>query len=120
MEYLVILFKLIVGLSIINVWLFRSSKSTPWRGGEAQNLKAEFETYGLSEGVMKLVGTVKVFLSVLLILSIWFSFFQPYVAYGIAILMLGAIGMHFKINDSLKKSFPAFLFLVLSLLTVHL
>lgn len=120
METIIILLKFIVGLSIINVWLFRSSKSTVWRGGDAASLKAEFENYGLSENVMKVVGTVKVVLSVLLILSVWFPIFQPYAAYGIAVLMIGAIGMHLKINDPIKKSFPAFLFLVLSLLTVYL
>jgi hypothetical protein len=36
-------------------------------------------------------------------------------AYGIAILMTGAVSMHFKIGDPLKKSLPAFTFLVLSL-----
>tara|TARA_R110000868_G_scaffold134104_4_gene345988 strand:- start:319 stop:681 length:363 start_codon:yes stop_codon:yes gene_type:complete len=120
MEYLIILLKFIIGLSIINVWLFRTSKSSQWRGGEASNLKAEFEAYGLSKDTMKLVGTVKVALSVLLILSIWFPFFQPYAAYGISILMLGAIAMHFKIKDPIKKSFPAFTFLILSLLTIYL
>ena len=98
MEYLIILLKFIIGLSIINVWLFRTSKSSQWRGGEASNLKAEFEAYGLSKDTMKLVGTV----------------------YGISILMLGAIAMHFKIKDPIKKSFPAFTFLILSLLTIYL
>lgn len=120
MEYFVILLKLIVGLSILNVWLFRSSKSTQWRGGEASNLKAEFEAYGLSKDLMNLIGTIKVALSILLILSIWFPLFQPYAAYGISILMLGAIAMHIKIKDPIKKSFPAVTFLVLSILTVYL
>lgn len=120
MDYLIIALKLIVGLSILNVWLFRSSKSTQWRGGAANSLKDEFKAYGLSKDIMNLVGTVKVALSILLILSIWLPFFQPYAAYGIVILMLGAIAMHIKIKDPLKKSFPAILFLVLSLLTVYL
>jgi hypothetical protein len=30
------------------------------------------------------------------------------------VLMIGAIGMHIKVNDELKRSLPAFLMLVMS------
>jgi len=115
MEYLIIALKLIVGLSILNVWLVRSKKSTQWRGGEANNIVEEFKAYGLPIWFMWTVGTLKVALAILLLVSIIYSQIEPIAAFGIAFLMLGAVFMHMKIGDPLKKSFPAFTFLVFSL-----
>ncbi|MBP3193540.1 DoxX family protein [Natronogracilivirga saccharolytica] len=115
MEYLMIVLKLIVGLSILNVWLVRSKKSTSWRGGDANNIEEEFKAYGLPVWFMWVVGSIKVVLALLLLISIYYSQFEAIAAYGIAILMLGAVSMHIKIGDPLKKSFPAFTFLVISL-----
>lgn len=116
MEYLFIALKLIVGLSILNVWLLRGKKSTQWRGGNADNIKEEFKAYGLPVWFMYTVGTLKVILAVMLISSIYYPGLESIAAYGIAILMLGAVSMHFKIGDPIKKAFPSFLFLVLSLI----
>ncbi|MDZ7718915.1 MAG: DoxX family protein [Balneolaceae bacterium] len=115
MEYIIIALKLIVGLSILNVWLVRSKKSTAWRGGDADNIVEEFKAYGLPVWFMWLVGSVKVVLALLLLVSIFYAQFEAIAAYGIAILMLGAVSMHVKIGDPFKKSLPAFTFLVLSL-----
>ena len=115
MEYFIIALKLIVGLSILNVWLLRSKKRTPWRGGNAASIEEEFKTYGLPVGVMWVVGSVKVALALLLLASVYYTQLASYAAYGIAFLMLGAVSMHIKIGDPLKKSFPAFTFLVMSL-----
>jgi len=49
MEYAEIALKLIIGLSILNVWLVRSKKSTAWRGGDANNIAEEFQAYGLPD-----------------------------------------------------------------------
>ena len=38
-----------VGLTVINVWLFRAAKSTSFRGGNASNLMEEFAVYGLED-----------------------------------------------------------------------
>jgi hypothetical protein len=116
MEYVIIAIKAIVGLSILNVWLLRGSKSTQWRGGDASSLREEFEAYGLPAWFMYTVGTLKVILAVLLLASIFYPGLEAIAAYGIAILMLGAVSMHVKIGDPIKKSFPAFTFLVLSLI----
>lgn len=118
MDYLSIVLKCIVGLSILNVWLLRKGQSTPWRGGNATSLKEEFMHYGLSESTMKMVGTVKCLLAVALLVSIFLPILEMYSALGIAIMMLGAIGMHLKVGDPIKKSFPAFLFLALSIIIV--
>lgn len=116
MEILMITLKLIVGLSILNVWLVRSKKSTAWRGGDAKNIEEEFKNYGLPVWFMYTVGAAKVGLAILLIVSIFYPQLEAIVAYGIAFLMLGAVLMHIKISDPLKKSLPAFTFLVLSLM----
>ena len=118
MEYsliLLIALKIIVGLSILNVWLARSKKSTDWRGGDADNIAEEFKAYGLPVWFMWVVGSLKVGLALLLLISILYQQFEAIAAYGIAFLMLGAISMHLKIGDPLKKYLPAFSLLVLSL-----
>lgn len=120
MDYLLIALKLIVGISILNVWLLRFSKKSPFRGGEASNMKEEFAAYNLPENFMLLIGVSKVSLAVGLIASIWFSQLEFYCAIGIAALMLGAVAMHLKIRDPLKKSMPALAFLVLSIIIVLL
>jgi hypothetical protein len=115
MGYLIIVLKLVVGLSILNVWLFRSGKKTQWRGGNAGNLEEEFKAYGLSKSFMWTIGGVKILLALALLTSIWYPALEIYAAYGIAFLMLGAVSMHIKVKDPVKKSIPAFTFLVLSL-----
>jgi hypothetical protein len=115
MEYLIIALKLIVGISILNVWLFRSGKETQWRGGDAGNLEEEFKAYGLPKWFMWAIGGLKILLAVGLLVSIYYAELEIYAAYGIAFLMFGAVGMHIKVKDPIKKSFPAFTFLVLSL-----
>jgi hypothetical protein len=114
MEYIEMTLKLIIGLSVLNVWLLRAGKATPWRGGNAKNMKEEFATYGLPTWFMSVIGAIKVLLSIGLIASIWYPTLELYAAGGIGLLMLGAVAMHIKVNDPIKKSFPAALFLVLS------
>ena len=74
----------IVGLTVINVWLFRSGKSTSYRGGDASNLMEEFEVYGLGDYFMT-IGIIKVSLAVLLLLSIYFNKLKLISSLGIAI-----------------------------------
>lgn len=116
MEYLFIAIKLIVGLSILNVWLVRSKKATEWRGGNANNIVEEFKAYGLPVWFMWAIGSAKVALAALLLVSIFYPQVEAFAAYGIAFLMFGAVSMHIKIGDPIKKSFPAFSFLILSLI----
>lgn len=119
-QYLDIILKLIVSLSILNVWLLRANKASTYRGGKAQNIKQEFEAYGLSENTMKAVGFVKCLLAVLLLVSIVYQPIEMIAVAGICIMMAGAIFMHFKINDPAMKAMPAALFLVLTALTIVL
>lgn len=115
MNYLIILLKAVVALSLINVWLLQFNKATKWRGGNAQNMIEEFRTYGLSATVCYVIGFFKVSLSLLLLASIYFIEVENIAAAGLALLLAGSIAMHIRIKDPIMKSFPAALFLVMSL-----
>jgi len=108
----------IVGLTVINVWLFRSGKSTSYRGGDASNLMEEFEVYGLGDYFMT-IGIIKVSLAVLLLLSIYFNKLKLISSLGIAIMMLVAVYMHFSVGDELIKSMPASVMLVSCLIIAY-
>ena len=107
-----------VGLTVINVWLFRSNKSTSYRGGDATNLMEEFAVYGL-EDYFLLIGIIKVSLAIILILSLYFSKLRFFASFGIAIMMLVAIFMHISVGDELLKSLPATTMLISSLIIAY-
>ncbi|WP_299257692.1 DoxX family protein [uncultured Aquimarina sp.] len=113
MNYVIIVMQAVVGLSILNVWLIQNKRATKWRGGNASNIIEEFQVYGLPTWFCYFIGTLKVILAVLLIMSIWYPMLKETAALGLATLLLGSIAMHFKIKDPLYKSFPAFLFFVM-------
>lgn len=118
MEWVKIVIQVVIAASIFNVWILRYGKPTNWRGGTAKNMKEEFEAYGLPEWFMKLIGFLKLALSVLLIAGIFVPALVKPAAIGMAVLMLGAIAMHIKVKDPLIKSIPAFTFLVLSIILI--
>jgi len=113
MNYIIIAMQVIVGLSILNVWLIQNKKATKWRGGNACTIVEEFEVYGLPAWSCYVIGGLKVILAILLIASIWYPLLKEPSALGLALLLLGSVFMHYKIKDPLYKSFPAFLFLVM-------
>ena len=120
MEYIRNIAQLIIALGILNVWLLRFNKATVYRGGGAKNMKQEFATYGLPVWFMWFVGGLKVLLALSLLVSFWRPELMRPAAIGMAILMLGAVGMHIKIGDALKKTTPALSVLILSLLVAFL
>ena len=107
-----------VGLTIINVWLFRASRSTSFRGGNATNLLEEFTVYGL-EDYFLIIGIVKVSLAIVLILSLYYSKLRLFASLGISIMMLVAVYMHISVGDELIKSLPASSLLISSLLIAY-
>lgn len=116
MNSVVMVIQVIIALGIFNVWLLRYRKATGWRGGNARNLKEEFDVYGLPGWFMRLVGFLKLLFAALLIAGTWFPPVTKPAAFGMAILMLGAVSMHVKVKDPWKRSLPAFLMLALSLI----
>ena len=118
--YIIIALKIIVGISIINVWLIQPNKPSKWRGGDATTIIEEFNVYGLSKTFYKVVFVVKVGLAILLLASIKYDFLTLYSSLGLAALLLGSIAMHIKVKDALFKSFPAFLFMAMNLIIAYL
>ena len=111
MKVLSKILSVVVGLTVINVWLFRTGKSTSYRGGNASSLIEEFEVYGLSDYFLT-IGIIKVGLAILLILSLYFQKLRLISASGIGLMMLVAIFMHFSVGDELIKSMPASVMLI--------
>jgi uncharacterized membrane protein YphA (DoxX/SURF4 family) len=94
-------------LWILNVWFNRFNKDTGYRGGDAKNMKEEFAAYGLSENTMYAVGAAKVGLAgMLLVGHVEPRLVRP-ASIGLAAFMLGAIGMHIKVGDPVKRYLPA-------------
>ena len=119
-DYILIILKVIVGLSILNVWLVQPKKATKWRGGNAKTLIEEFEVYGLSKTVCYVIGFFKVSLALILLASIKFENLTLIGSIGLAVLLLGSVIMHIKVKDELFKSFPALLFIVMNLVIIFL
>ncbi len=94
-------------LWILNVWLHRFNKDTGYRGGDATNMKEEFEEYGLSESTMYAVGAAKVSLAGLMLAGLVAPRVSRPASIGLAMFMLGAIGMHIKVGDPVKRYLPA-------------
>jgi uncharacterized membrane protein YphA (DoxX/SURF4 family) len=113
MDTAVVIIQAVVALGIFNVWILRFGKPTDWRGGAAANMKEEFQVYGLPGWSVQIVGFLKLLFAVCLIAGIWFQPLTRPAALGLAVLMLGAVVMHIKVKDPLKKSLPALTILVL-------
>jgi hypothetical protein len=107
--------QLVVGIGLLNVWLVRPRSATAYRGGEASSLREEFAVYGLPGPAFLAVGALKITSAVILIAGVWLSALPVTVAAGvIAVLMVGALAMHLKVRDPLKRSVPAAMMLVMS------
>ena len=118
MDTLVPLAQIALAIGLINVWLLRRGRSTAWRGGEAATLKEEFLVYGLPTWCMAVVGTFKLICAALLLVGIWVPLATVPAAIGLGVLMLGAVAMHAKVSDPLRKSLPALSMLALCLIVI--
>ncbi len=94
-------------LWILNVWFNRFNKDTGYRGGDATNMKEEFHEYGLSEQQMYVVGAAKVGLAGLLLAGHAAPRLVRPASIGLAGFMVGAIAMHLKVGDPVKRYIPA-------------
>lgn len=108
------LFQAIIALGLLNVWLIRFNKSTAYRGGEARTLLEEFAVYGLPAWFCYFVGVLKISAAIALLLGFIFPKLVLPAAGLIVVLMIGAVAMHFKVKDSIKKAVPASAMLVMS------
>jgi len=94
-------------LWILNVWFNRFNKDTGYRGGDAKNMKEEFAAYGMSENTMYAIGAAKVGLAGMLLVGHAEPRLVRPASIGLAAFMLGAIGMHIKVGDPVKRYLPA-------------
>lgn len=113
-------FQVIIAIGLLNVWLFRASQSTPYRGGSAESMREEFAVYGLPAFMMYAVGTLKVLISLSMIAGIWLPFLVLPSATVLILLMLGAFSMHLKVKDPLVKAVPSLLMLGMAIAVVIL
>lgn len=114
MEHLQTVLQIIVSLGLLNVWLLRCSKKSPYRGKGAANMRDEFAAYGLPAWAMWVTGTLKITIAIALIAGIWIPFLIQPAALVLIVLMLGALAMHFKVKDPIKASIPALAMLVMA------
>jgi hypothetical protein len=120
MDWLLLASKVIIALGLLNVWLLRAHRPTAWRGLDAQNMREEFAAYGLPSWALIVVGFLKVGLALLLLASLrWTELGRPSAA-AVAVLMAGAVAMHLKVGDPLKKSVPALVLLGLCGIVIFL
>lgn len=120
MKYLKELLMLVVSLLVLNVWLFRLNKETIYRGGDALNMIEEFAVYGLSETMFYIIGALKVLSATGLLVGFFYKKTIVPCASIMAVLMCGAIVMHFRVDDEAIKFLPAGLMLVSSLAIIYL
>lgn len=106
--------QVVIALGLLNVWLVRARSATAYRGGDAKSLQEEFAAYGLPPFFFYLVGALKVGSAILLVAGIWYPSLVLPAAAVVAVLMVGALAMHVKVQDPAIKSLPAFLMLLMS------
>ena len=113
MIFLQNLLQVIAALGIFNVWLLRFGQDTKYRGGKASNMSEEFVAYSLPPVAVYIVGSLKIISAVGLLAGIFLQSLVIPSAILLAALMIGAVGMHFKIKDSFRKFIPALIMLTL-------
>lgn len=118
MDILVIVCQIIVALGLFNVWLLRRDKATAYRGGSSDNMEEEFATYGLPSGFMWLICVLKLAIAVALLAGIFLPELVVPSAGLLVTLMLGALIMHARAGDPIKKSLPAAGVLALSVIVL--
>lgn len=111
-NYISIILQVVIGLGILNVWFLRAGKSTPYRGGNAGTLKDEFAAYGLPGWAFYVIGVLKVGAAIALLAGIWFPVLVFPAAAVMAVLMLGAAGMHLKVKDPFNRWIPSLVLFV--------
>ena len=97
--------QIVIAISVINVWVFRFD-----------NIVKEFKQYGLSDTIRNIVGAIKISLSTLLVVGIFYEDVILVSSLSMAFLMICAQIAHIKVRNPLMKYVPSFILLLLSLL----
>ncbi len=116
MNSIIVFLQLFVAFGLLNVWVIRSNQETPYRGSNSRSLKNEFTAYGLPLWSFYAIGFLKITSALLLLLGLWIPFLVFPSAFVISLLMVGALCMHIKVRDPVKKSLPALIMLFFSII----
>lgn len=106
--------QVVLALGLLNVWLLRPNKATGYRGGTARNLKEEFAAYGLPDSMFYIVGGLKLAAAAALLAGLWMPKLALAAAVTLIVLMAGAVAMHLKVKDPVKRYIPALAMLAMS------
>ena len=115
MDSITVLLQLFVAFGLLNVWVIRSNHETPYRGSNGSSLKSEFAAYGLPLWSFYVIGFIKISSALLLLLGLWLPFLVFPSALVISLMMVGALCMHIKVRDPVKKFLPALIMLFCSI-----
>ena len=116
METITLVLQLVIACVIFSVWLIRPNWKTPYRAGDAINIKEEFAVYGLPDWSVYVVGATKIALAIALLAGYWKSELVVPAAISMDILMAGAVLCHLRIKeDSISRAVPASSMLLMSL-----
>ncbi len=104
--------QLVVGFSILVVWLVRSHVRTNFRVGDALTLKEEISEVGLPDWFYDIIKIIKpIFAFFLLIGLVYNPLTLPCMIFT-TMFMIGAVWMHLKAKDNFFKIIPALTLLV--------
>ena len=87
METITLVLQLVIACVIFSVWIIRPNWKTPYRAGDAINIKEEFAVYGLPDWSVYVVGATKIALAIALLAGYWKSELVVPAAISMAILM---------------------------------
>ena len=102
MENIVKVAQLVVGISVLFVWIFRFD-----------NIIKEFKQFGLSDLMRSFVGASKIALATLLIAGVWYPSFVQIPSILMGIFMISAQYFHFKAHNPFIRRVPSLVFLIL-------
>lgn len=115
MNSITVFLQLFVAFGLLNVWVIRNNHATPYRGSNSSSLKSEFAAYGLPLWSFYVIGFIKISSALLLLLGLWIPFLVFPSALVISLMMVGALCMHIKVRDPVKKLLPALIMLFCSI-----
>jgi hypothetical protein len=119
MNWFLIAAQIFIASAMADVWLIRYNRPGFFRGGSARTMEEEFRVYGLPDWFRNFIRVSKLSAGGLMIAGIWIPLLAVIAGSGLAVLMLGAVAMHFKVGDPLYKALPSTTFLVLSILVAY-
>ena len=116
MDTFVISLQILIAVAMLDVWLIRYNRPGFSRGGNAKTMAEEFRVYGLPDWFRNLIRFLKLSAGALMVLGIWWSECALVSGFGLTVMMIGAMTMHFKVKDPIYKALPSFFFGSLSLI----